>query len=78
MLWGYVCGGWMMAKSAAIAVTKASDPFYATKLVTARFYAEHVLPKTSALAHEVQHGGATTMAFTEDQFDLDRKSLALA
>ena len=78
MLWGYVCGGWMMAKSALIAAQKSADPFYATKLVTARFYAEHVLPKTSALAHEVQHGGPTTMAFTEEQFDLDRKSLALA
>jgi alkylation response protein AidB-like acyl-CoA dehydrogenase len=78
MLWGYVCGGWMMAKSALIAVSKSADPFYATKLITARFYAEHVLPKTSALAHEVQHGGATTMAFTEEQFDLDRKSLAIA
>jgi acyl-CoA dehydrogenase len=78
MLWGYVCGGWMMAKSAAIAVKKANDPFYATKLVTARFYAEHVLPKTIALAHEVQNGGPTTMAFTEEQFDLDRKSLAIA
>ncbi|MBD5633337.1 MAG: acyl-CoA dehydrogenase [Candidatus Eremiobacteraeota bacterium] len=78
MLWGYVCGGWMMAKSALIAAQKSADPFYAAKLVTARFYAEHVLPKTAALAHEVQNGGPTTMAFTEEQFDLDRKSLALA
>jgi alkylation response protein AidB-like acyl-CoA dehydrogenase len=77
MLWGYVCGGWMMAKSALIAEAKAEDPFYATKLVTARFYAEHVLPKTSSLAFEVQNGGATTMAYTEEQFDLERKGLAL-
>jgi acyl-CoA dehydrogenase len=78
MLWGYACGGWMMAKSALVAAAKTEDPFYATKLVTARFYAEHVLGKTSALAYEVQHGGGTTMALTEDQFDVDRKSLAIA
>ena len=78
MLWGFVAGGWMMAKSALVAATKASDEFYAAKLVTARYYAEHVLPKTSALAHEVTHGGATTMGLTEEQFDVDRKRLALA
>ncbi len=78
MLWGYACGGWMMAKAALVAATKSDDPFYATKLVTARFYAEHVLPKTSALALEVQLGGGTTMALSEEQFDIDRKSLALA
>jgi hypothetical protein len=77
MLWGYACGGWMMAKSAIVAAGKSDDPFYATKLVTARFYAEHVLGKTSALAYEVQNGGGTTMALTEDMFDVDRKSLAI-
>ena len=77
MLWGYVCGGWMMAKSAVVAVQKAGDPFYATKLVTARFYAEHVLPKSSGLAFEVQNGGQSTMAYSEEQFDLERKGLAL-
>jgi acyl-CoA dehydrogenase len=77
MLWGYTAGGWMMAKSALIAAKKLDDPFYAAKLVTARYYADHVLPKAIAYKHEVTHGGASTMALTEDQFDLDRKSLAL-
>jgi acyl-CoA dehydrogenase len=78
MLWGYTSGGWMMAKAALIAAGKADDAFYATKLKTARYYAEHVLPKTSALKHEVTAGGPSTMALSEDEFDLDRKSLALA
>src|SRR5208283_4298324 len=78
MLWGYTCGGWMMAKSALIAAKKTEDPFYAAKLVTARYYADHALPKTGAYKHEVMYGGASTMALGEEQFDIDRKSLALA
>jgi hypothetical protein len=78
MLWGYTAGGWMMGKAALVADKKSDDEFYAAKLVTARYYAEHVLPKTAALAHEIQHGGSSTMALRDDQFDVDRKSLALA
>ena len=78
MLWGYTAGGWMMAKAALAAAKKLEDEFYAAKLVTAHYYAEHVLPKTNALAHEIQHGGAVTMALAEEQFDVDRKSFALA
>jgi alkylation response protein AidB-like acyl-CoA dehydrogenase len=78
MLWGYTAGGWMMAKAALASVAHPDDEFYVAKLVTARYYAEHVLPKTSALAHEVQNGGPSVMALTEEQFDVDRKSLALA
>ena len=78
MLWGYTAGGWMMGKAALVADKKSDDDFYAAKLVTARYYAEHVLPKTAALAHEIQHGGSSTMALRDDQFDVDRKSLALA
>jgi alkylation response protein AidB-like acyl-CoA dehydrogenase len=78
MLWGYVAGGWMMTKAALVSAGKTDDTFYAAKLVTARYYADHVLPKASAFKHEVTHGGASTMALTEEQFDADRKSLALA
>jgi 3-(methylsulfanyl)propanoyl-CoA dehydrogenase len=78
MLWGYTAGGWMMAKSALIAEKKSEDAFYAAKLKTARYYADHVLPKTSALKHEVTEGGASTMSLAEEEFDLDRKALALA
>ena len=78
MLWGYVAGGWMMARSALIASKKSDDPFYAAKLVTARYYADHILPKAAAYKHEITSGGATTMALTDEQFDADRKSMALA
>ncbi len=78
MLWGYVAGGWMMARSALIAAEKSGDPFYDAKLVTARYYADHVLPKAIGYKHEITHGGPATMALGEEQFDADRKALALA
>ena len=78
MLWGFVAGGWMMARSALIAAGKLDDPFYAAKLVTARYYADHVLPKAIGYKHEITNGGPSTMALTEEQFDVDRKALALA
>jgi len=37
-----------------------------------------VLPKAIGYKHEVIAGGPTTMGLSEEQFDLDRKSLALA
>ncbi|MFY9779915.1 MAG: acyl-CoA dehydrogenase C-terminal domain-containing protein [Candidatus Baltobacteraceae bacterium] len=78
MLWGYVAGAWQLGRSALIAEKKLDDPFYAAKLVTARYYADHVLPKGLGYAHEVTAGGPTTMGLKDEQFDLDRKSLALA
>jgi 3-(methylthio)propanoyl-CoA dehydrogenase len=78
MLWGYTAGGWMMARAALVAASKTGDAFYDTKLKTARYYADHVLPKAAGYAHEVVHGGPSTMALSEDEFDVDRRSLALA
>jgi len=77
MLWGYVAGGWQMARAALIAAKKSGDPFYDAKLVTARYYADHVLPKALGLKHEITAGGKSTLALSEAQFDLDRVSLAL-
>jgi 3-(methylthio)propanoyl-CoA dehydrogenase len=59
-LCGFVVGGWLMAKSAAIAasqLTRADAEFYSAKLRTALFYAEHMLPNALSLARIVQHGG---------------------
>jgi len=79
MLWGYVAGGWQMARAALIASKKlGSDSFYDTKIVTARYYADHVLPKVVGYKHEIVAGGPTTMALSEDAFDTDRKALVTA
>jgi acyl-CoA dehydrogenase len=61
-LCGFVTGGWLLAKSAAIAVGRragAEREFYEAKISTARFYAQQVLPRALALARIVQSGAAS-------------------
>jgi 3-(methylsulfanyl)propanoyl-CoA dehydrogenase len=63
-LCGYVIGGWLLARSAAIAATGlagAEREFYAAKLRTAAFYAAQVLPTASALARVVETGAASVI-----------------
>jgi alkylation response protein AidB-like acyl-CoA dehydrogenase len=71
-LLGIVSGGWMMARSALVAQEKMAagdtDPFYPAKLVTAQFYAEHVLVAAQGLAQEIIQGGASTLALDEALF----------
>jgi hypothetical protein len=72
MLAGFVCGGWQLARAAHIASQKRKDDpehvFYEAKAITARFYAEHILPKATGLCASIKHGGASIMALTEEQF----------
>ncbi|HYX75322.1 MAG TPA: acyl-CoA dehydrogenase [Steroidobacteraceae bacterium] len=63
-LCGYVTGGWLLAKSAAIAAERAQGAerdFYTAKLHTAAFYAAHVLPTAAALARVVESGAASVI-----------------
>jgi len=63
-LCGYVTGGWLLAKSAAIAAARAQGAerdFYTAKLHTAAFYAAHVLPMAAALARVVESGAASVI-----------------
>jgi 3-(methylsulfanyl)propanoyl-CoA dehydrogenase len=63
MLAGFVCGGWQMARAALAASTGKSDSGLAeTKRHTARFYADHLLPRTLACAASVKAGSASVMA----------------
>jgi 3-(methylthio)propanoyl-CoA dehydrogenase len=72
MLTGYVCGGWQMARAALVArarlTTGADEDFHRAKIATARFYAEQILPKASALLAVVKSGASTALALEEDQF----------
>jgi alkylation response protein AidB-like acyl-CoA dehydrogenase len=72
MLFGIVAGGWQMARAALIAQTKIdggnSDPFYQAKVITARFFADHLLTQADGLADSVTEGAAGVMALAEDQY----------
>jgi len=64
MLCGYVIGGWLMARASAIAARNLAGPdrsFYESKVHTARFYAEQVLPSALALARIVQSGAESVV-----------------
>nr|MBP7489472.1 acyl-CoA dehydrogenase [Azospira sp.] len=56
-LLGIVAGGWQMARAALVAQEKIaggdSDPFYAAKIVTARFFADHQLTKAQGLTDSI-------------------------
>jgi alkylation response protein AidB-like acyl-CoA dehydrogenase len=71
-LMGHVCLGLMwlrMAAASADALQAHQDRvFHESKLVTARFFAERVLPETGALRRKLEAGADTLMALPEDAF----------
>jgi alkylation response protein AidB-like acyl-CoA dehydrogenase len=73
MLLGYLCGGWLLAKSASLALEQlsgesADDDFLQAKIVCARFFTEQLLPRTAALSAAIHAGGDSTMTLKEEQF----------
>jgi len=69
-LMGIVCGGWMMARSAQIACRmleagEGDAAFLRSKLLTARFYADHMLPQAMALAMIAMRGADSVLAVEE-------------
>ncbi len=63
-LCGLVAGGWLLARSAAIAAAgrgAAGKDFYLSKIRTARFYAKQVLPQAIGLAKVVEEGAASVL-----------------
>ena len=72
-LFGTVAGGGLMMRSALIAQAKLGEPqsdrdFLSAKIATARFYAEHILPQSRALADTVLSGAQSVLALDEAQF----------
>ncbi|MBS1138899.1 MAG: acyl-CoA dehydrogenase [Proteobacteria bacterium] len=69
---GIVVGGWLMAKSAAIAVKHiaegSTDDFYKAKLATATYFAAHQLPFAAAYAAEITGGAESVFALPEALF----------
>ena len=74
MLAGYTCGGWQMARAALTAQRRLQqgggnddEALYRDKLVSARFYAEHLLPRTSAHLGCLQAGADAILGLPGDR-----------
>jgi 3-(methylthio)propanoyl-CoA dehydrogenase len=72
-LFGIVSGGWQMARAALAArhhLTNGDDDrgFLRAKILTARFYAEHVLTHAPGLAETVVNGAEPVLYYADEQF----------
>jgi hypothetical protein len=72
-LMGTVSLGWMwlkMARASAAAIAAGTDDRarHEAKIVTARFFAERMLPDAAALRRKIEGGAGALMALTVDAF----------
>ena len=68
---GIVLGGWQMARAADVAASKleaGDDDFMRAKLVTARFFADHVLVQAQGIRDAIVTGGKSVNGLDESQF----------
>jgi len=69
---GTVVGGWLMTRAALAAANgakgEASPEFLNSKRITARFYADHILPRANMHLETITSGGDSVMALAEDAF----------
>ena len=73
MLTGTTVAGWQMARAALISRTRIEDgaagaDFYRSKIVTANFFADHVLTRARGYGEAALAGSQSMMALAEDQF----------
>lgn len=73
MLAGTVAGGWQMARAAVAAKRRLADDraesaFLEAKIMTAHFYATHVLPRSSSYRQAAVSGSDAIMAMPEASF----------
>lgn len=73
MLMGYLCGGWVMGRSALKAAQLlqaggGDQAFLEAKQVTAQFYFDHLLPRTASYLATVKSGSESMMALDAEQF----------
>jgi 3-(methylthio)propanoyl-CoA dehydrogenase len=72
-LFGVVCGGWQLSRAALAAEQLRGRPgadvaFCEAKLLTARFYGDHILPRAEALKWAVVCGNDAVLRMPESQF----------
>jgi acyl-CoA dehydrogenase len=72
-LFGIVAGGWQMGRAALashrlLGEGEREAGFHRAKLLTTRFYADHVLARAPGLAHTVVVGAGSALAMADDAF----------
>ncbi|HEY6821116.1 MAG TPA: acyl-CoA dehydrogenase [Burkholderiales bacterium] len=72
-LMGIVSGGWQMARAALaaeknLASGRGDKAFLEAKIVTARFFADHLLVQAPGLRNTVVNGAPGVLALSEEQF----------
>ena len=67
---GVVLCGWQMARAMMAALDRMDTDaaFCSAKVITARFYAESVLPQAAALSHNICRGGTTINRMSVEMF----------
>jgi alkylation response protein AidB-like acyl-CoA dehydrogenase len=73
MLMGVVCGGWQLARAAAVAQARLAEQpadagFYEAKIGTARFYAGQIMPVALAHRRAIEAGCDVLLSMPEEQF----------
>ena len=72
MLAGNLVAGWQMARALLAAEKLAAEgddvPFMQAKIVTARFYAEHIMAKVPGLRDSIVDGADSVTAMALDAF----------
>ncbi|MES2907511.1 MAG: acyl-CoA dehydrogenase C-terminal domain-containing protein [Pseudomonadota bacterium] len=67
-LLGLVAMSYMNGLIAKAALPKKSDPYYAAKLITAKYFNERVLPESAAHLKRITSGADTMMALAANEF----------
>ena len=68
-VFGYTSFSYMFAMSSVVALEKeGSEPFYANKLATARFFTKRLLPRYISLSEAVKGGAECLFEMDADQF----------
>lgn len=71
-LFGIVTGGWQMARAAIVARKRLAEDsdteFLRAKMLSARFYGDHVLTQATGLADSVVNGADTVLEYADEQF----------
>ena len=68
MLAGNLVAGWQLAESLRVAQREPGDAFMQAKVVTARFYAEHILVRAAAAREAIVGGAGSTLALAAEAF----------